>query len=236
MITFDHMTRKICKKKIKYDCRDFDPKTLDVENIDRLAVENVLPGSLVLDVGCATGFMGEYLIKEKSCQVFGIEKRLEEAAIAKNKLNGMLIADVEDEDNLRSILQLTKNKKFDVILATSVIEHLVNPVKFILSCKKILSPKGIIIASTPNMAHWTIRLALLCGKFDYSNYGILDNTHLHFFTINTFCSLFADNKYKVRKLLIDSVGGGYPRFSRFFSKWFPGLFAYQILVVAENIL
>lgn len=220
--------------KIKYDYKNFTPKNLDPENINRLAVENVPDNSMVLDVGCATGFMGEYLIKEKKCRVYGVEKNKKEFAIAKKILTGVMLADIEQEGVEEDILKLVKNKKFDVILATSIIEHLKDSSAFLNKCKKLLKQNGIIIASTPNIAHWTIRLSLLKGNFDYSEYGILDNTHLHFFTIKALRQLFENNRFIVKNLLIDSVGGGYPRLSRLLSKLFPTLFAYQILIVAQN--
>jgi len=220
--------------KIKYDYQNFAPNNLEPENIDRLAIERVPCNTKVLDIGCATGFIGEYLIKEKKCRVYGVEKRKNEAEIAKKKLTDVLIADIEQEATVENILKFVRYEKFDVILATSVIEHLKDQALFIENCKKLLKPKGIIIASTPNIAHWTIRLSLLKGDFDYTEYGILDNTHLHFFTIKTFSQLFEKNKFAIKELLIDSVGGGYPRLSRLLAKLFPAIFAYQILIVAQR--
>lgn len=219
---------------IKYDFKKFDPDNLDPQNIDRLAMEKVPDNSLVLDIGCATGFMGEYLMKKKRCRVYGVEKRREEAEIAGKKLSGMIHADIEKDDSVENILHLMKNKKFDVILATSVIEHLQDQSVFLKNCRKLLKPKGIIIASTPNVAHWTMRLSLLMGSFDYSEYGILDHTHLHFFTLKTFRQLFEENKYTIKELLIDPVGGGCPIICRFLANFFPAIFAYQILIVAQN--
>jgi O-antigen biosynthesis protein len=220
--------------KIKYNYKKFTPKNLDRENIDRLAVEKIPDSSKVLDVGCATGAIGEYLIKEKKCLVYGVEMRADEANIAKKVLTDVVIIDIEQSSSVEEILDMVKGEKFDVILATSVIEHLKDQTAFLKKCKKLLKQKGMIVASTPNIAHWTTRLSLLKGNFDYTEYGILDNTHLHFFTIKTFRQLFEDNSFTVKSLLIDSVGGGYPRISRILAKLFPGMFAYQILVIAQN--
>jgi methionine biosynthesis protein MetW len=222
------------KQKIKYNFPDFSPENLDPQNIDRLAIEQVPPGSTVLDIGCATGFMGEYLIKEKDCRVIGADIRKDELKIAKKKFTSEVFADIEQPKNIEKVLKKNEMNKFDVILATSTIEHLKNPEKFLQICKKLLKSKGRLIISTPNIAHWSIRISLLKGKFDYSEYGILDNTHLHFFTNHTFRQLFTDNGYKVEKLFIDPVGGGYPRISRMLSKIFPNLFAYQMLAIAEK--
>jgi O-antigen biosynthesis protein len=220
--------------KIKYNYKKFTPNCLDKENIDRLAVEKIPENSKVLDVGCATGFMGEYLIREKKCLVYGVDKRVAEANIAKKILTGAIIADVEQGSSVKRMLDLAKGEKFDVILATSIIEHLKDPSGFLKNCKKLLKQNGIVVASTPNIAHWTMRLSLLKGNFDYTEYGILDNTHLHFFTVKTFRQLFEDNNFTVKELLIDPVGGGYPRISRILAKLFPKMFAYQILIIAQN--
>jgi O-antigen biosynthesis protein len=220
--------------KFKYIYKKFTPNSLDKENIDRLAVDKIPENSRVLDIGCATGHIGEYLIREKKCLVYGVEERSDEANIAKKILTEVISADIEQELSVKRILDLVRGEKFDVILATSVIEHLEDQSGFLRNCKKLLKQNGIIVASTPNIAHWTMRLSLLKGNFDYTEYGILDNTHLHFFTVKTFLQLFEKNNFAVKELLIDPVGGGYPRISRILAKWFSRIFAYQILIVAQN--
>lgn len=222
------------KQRLKYDNLTFSPGKLDRENIDRMAIEQVPQHSFVLDIGCATGFMGEYLKKEKSCRVFGVEVRLAEALLAKKKLEKVYIGDIEEENLIKKIEKDIGIKKFDCILATSVLEHLVDPALVIKRLLQLLSPKGIIIATTPNIAHWSTRLSLFFGKFTYTEYGILDNTHLHFYTMKTFQFLFRENGYNVTHILIDPVGGGYPKISRLLAKIFPGMFAYQILVIAKK--
>ncbi len=214
---------------IKYDNKNFDPEKLDKENIDRMAIDQVPFGSSVLEIGCATGFMGEYLIKKKNCRITGVEMRQDEAKIAGKRLNKVIIGDIEDNETFYNI-----KEKFDVVLATSLIEHLRYPEVFLKRIRKILVPNGLIIMTTPNIAHWSVRLSLLRGKFEYSKYGILDETHLHFYTLKTFNSLFLKNGFISKKKMIDSVGGGYPRISRFLSKFFPNIFAYQILIVAKQ--
>lgn len=91
-----------------------------------------------------------------------------------------------------------------------------------------------MVVTTPNVAHWSMRLSLLKGNFNYSEYGILDNTHLHFFTMETFKQLFIKNNLKIKKVAMDAEGGGYPRLSILMSNFFPNIFAYQILIVADK--
>lgn len=219
---------------IKYDYPGFNPNQLDSQNIDRLALKHVPNGSFVLEIGCATGFMGEYLIKEKNCQVVGLEQRVKEASVARKKLDKVVIADIEQKEAFAEIEKLTKEGKFDVILATSVMEHLKDPKNVLINLKRILKPNGFVIATIPNIAHWSMRIELLRGNFNYTDYGILDSTHLHFFTSRTFRDLFEKTGYGIETFEIDSVGGGYPKISRFLARFFPNLLAYQMLIVAKK--
>lgn len=219
---------------IKYQNPQFDPSKLSRHNIDRQAVDAVPNGALVLDVGCATGFMGEYLIKAKNCTVVGLDVRQPEIAKAKKVLSQAILGDLEDAQIVTKVLKATKNVKFDVILATSLIEHLVHPDSAIKKFKQLLKPGGVLIITTPNIAHWSTRLMLLGGNFDYQEYGLMDNTHLHFFTPKTFRQLFVQNKLHLDALKIDAEGGGFPRISLLLAKIWPNLFAYQMLIVAHK--
>jgi len=206
----------------------FDLDELDPLSIDKQSVYLVPNSSRVLEIGCATGFMGEYLMTKKGCYVVGIESRVDEAKEAKKKLNQLISGDVEEKGTLEQI-----DDKFDVVFASAIIEHLKDPWRSLTSWKKFLKKDGFLIISTSNVAHWSIRLSLLMGKFDYREYGILDNTHLRFFTTETFKKLVADCGYKIEYFSIDPVGGGLPRISKVLSKLWPNLFAYQMLIKAK---
>ena len=219
---------------VKYKWERFDPEKLSPHNIDRQALDYVPYKSVVLDVGCATGFMGAYLKQKKQCQVYGVEFRPEEIHIAQNKLDGVIKGDIVDSKIIKSILHKTKYKKFDVILATSVIEHVTDTSQALKNMLKILKPNGLLIMSTPNIAHWSIRWNLLLGKFEYIDYGILDNTHLHFFTTDSFRKLLLAEGLKIDQFLIDAEGGGYPRISLVLARIWPKVFAYQMLIVAKK--
>lgn len=206
----------------------FNPERLDPLNIDRQSVELIPKRAKVLEVGCATGFMGEYLRREKRCFVVGIEKGIDELREAKKSLNQVIDGDVEEEITLAQI-----KGKFDVVLASAIIEHLKDPWSALKNWQKFLKKSGTLIITTSNIAHWSIRLQLLMGKFNYQEYGILDNTHLRFFTIETFKKLVTDCGYEIEYFSIDPVGGGMPRISKAFSKFWPNLFAYQMLIKAK---
>lgn len=206
----------------------FNPEKLDALNIDRQAVALVPNGAKILEIGCATGFLGEYLIKEKKCHVVGVEIGKNEAEVARKKLHLIIEGDIEDEKTLSEI-----PGTFDIVYASALIEHLKDPWKALRQWKKFLKKNGYLILTTSNIAHWSMRLELLRGKFLYQQYGVLDNTHLRFFTTETFQQLVSECGYIIENFSIDPVGGGYPKISKSLSKFFPNLFAYQMLIKAR---
>lgn len=137
----------------------------------------IKPGSSVLDVGCSNGNFGKALIDKKRCQVDGIEMAEDDYALASKVLNNTYNCSIEEFVNNKK-----NKKKYDYIVFLDVIEHLVNPASTLESLKNKLEPDGKVIFSIPNMAHISVRLMLLSGEFDYGKTGLLDNTHLHFYT------------------------------------------------------
>lgn len=130
----------------------------------------------ILDIGCSSGNFGAELIKRKHCVVDGVDIDEKDVELAKKQLSNAFIFNVE-KDPIKKIA-----KKYDVILMIDVIEHLVNPRNSLNSIGSLLKPGGVLIFSVPNMAHISIRLNLLNGKLNYTKTGLLDDTHLHFYT------------------------------------------------------
>jgi methionine biosynthesis protein MetW len=149
--------------------------------------------SRVLDVGCSTGFLGEFLIKEKKCSVDGIEYDSEAGTIASARLNTCVVGDVEDD----VLLAAFNGKEYDCIIAGDILEHLKEPVKLLKRFSKILSGNGRVILSLPNVAHLRIRAKLLMGRFEYTEGGIMDISHLRFFTHDTAKRLITDSGYTI---------------------------------------
>lgn len=178
----------------------------------------------VLDVGCASGYLAERL-KKNECYVVGIE--IDEAATktAKQFCDNIIVGDVEQLNELPY-----PSKFFDVIVYSDILEHLKRPDLVLIKFKKYLAPKGCVIASIPNVARFEVRLKLLLGKFDYTDTGHLDVTHLRFFTIKTAKQLLESTGYKVEK--VDYTGLA-SRISVL--KLFPTLFANQIILIAKSI-
>jgi len=149
----------------------------DSNNSWTKAYELIDPNSSVLDVGCSNGDFGLALSKLKNCKVDGVEPDLGDYEIAKSKLK--IVVNSFIEEALEGVL---KEKKYDYIVFLDVIEHLVDPVDVLNRLHKHLNKDGKIIFSIPNMAHISVRLMLLGGDFEYGKTGLLDNTHLHYYT------------------------------------------------------
>lgn len=153
----------------------------------------------VIDFGCATGYFAR-LLYERGCEVTGVEVNPKAAKVAENYCKEVIVADLDFVSLNEILLEQTSSEKFDVAIFGDVLEHLRNPWKVLEETRKLLKPQGYVIASIPNIAHGAIRLALLQGNFQYQPLGILDNTHLRFFTRQTVEHLFVNTEY-----LIDTI-------------------------------
>ncbi|MGB3757657.1 MAG: methyltransferase domain-containing protein [Rivularia sp. (in: cyanobacteria)] len=150
----------------------------------------------VIDFGCATGYFAR-LLTDRGCEVTGVEVNSKAAKVAENHCDEVIVADL-DFVSLNDILsEKVSKEKFDVAIFGDILEHLRNPWKVLQETRNILKPQGYVIASIPNIAHGAIRLALLQGNFEYKQLGILDNTHLRFFTRETVEQLFEDSGYLI---------------------------------------
>ena len=162
---------------MKYDI-DLDPN--DANTSHGVIVDLVGTGKRVLDVGCSTGYLSR-LLKERGNGVVGIEIDPEAAAQAEPWLEQTVVGDLEQLDLIESL----GAARFDVIVFADVLEHLADPLRVLRQAAPLLQPGGSVIVSIPNVAHAAVRLALLEGRFDYRPLGLLDDTHLRFFTRTT---------------------------------------------------
>lgn len=154
-----------------------DNKLVSDENNSWSQVMNLINDSeKVLDIGCSSGNFGEELMRNKHCVVDGIDVDAKDVNLAKQKLRNAHVLNVENDP-----IDIF-DEKYDVILMMDVIEHLVEPVKALKKIATLLKPGGRLVFSVPNMSHISVRLDLLMGKFNYRNTGLLDDTHLHFYT------------------------------------------------------
>lgn len=148
----------------------------------------------LLDVGCSTGYFGKFIKENYGLIVDGVEIS-EDKIEAKKVLDNVYSFDL-DGDWPQSVT----NKKYDYIFFGDVLEHLKNPYHSLEAAKSILNKNGFIFVSIPNIAHISTRLELLNGSFQYEGTGILDSTHLQYFTLNTFSQLVTDCNLSILEL------------------------------------
>ncbi len=147
------------------------------------ALKEIENDRIVLDVGCATGEVGELLKEIKQSTLIGIDCSREHIDEANKKGVYSDLYQI-DLNKLNDELDKYKNK-VDYILMLDVLEHLYFPADVIKKLKSLLSPTGKFIVSVPNISHASIKLNLLLNNFRYTSYGLLDSTHIHFFTLNS---------------------------------------------------
>jgi 2-polyprenyl-3-methyl-5-hydroxy-6-metoxy-1,4-benzoquinol methylase len=140
----------------------------------------------VLELGCASGAMTEVL-RDHGNRVTGVEFDPAAAERAAEFAERVVIADLDQPGALDELA----GQKFDVVLAGDVLEHLRDPQPILAAVAELLTDDGYIVASVPNVAHGSVRLALLEGRWDYADYGLLDRTHLRFFTRTSVEGLFS---------------------------------------------
>lgn len=158
-----------------------------------LVVGLVPPGSHVLEFGCATGYMSAVLKERLGCTVVGIEIDREAAAMAAKVADRVIPGDAESL-NLEELLE---GERFGAVLFADVLEHLKQPATVLRRIRPFLTDDAVIVASLPNVAHGSLRLALLGGEFRYRETGLLDETHLRFFTRASIQDLFEEAGYVV---------------------------------------
>jgi methionine biosynthesis protein MetW len=168
----------------------YDNQTADPDEVAGIIISMIPVGSRVLDVGCGTGSITRLIRDLRDVEIIGIEPQPERARLAQerglNVHHGYLTEELTRELGL-----------FDIILFSDVLEHLPNSQDLLLTARRALRPSGSVVASVPNVAHWTVRLDLLRGRFDYAPLGIMDATHLRWFTEAGIRRLFQNTGYKV---------------------------------------
>jgi 2-polyprenyl-3-methyl-5-hydroxy-6-metoxy-1,4-benzoquinol methylase len=138
----------------------------------------------VLDVGCATGYLAQALV-ERGCTVSGIEYDSEAAEQARPHLDQLVVGDL----NVLDLSAAFEGRTFDAIVLGDILEHLPEPNEILARLSGLLAPGGSVVLSVPNVAHGSVRLALLQGSWDYRDLGLMDRTHLRFFTRATLLAM-----------------------------------------------
>ena len=197
-------------------------------------------GKRILDIGAGGGGIGRSIRPEWPAQLVAIE--IDPRAQA-------LLRDIYDE--VHAEIESLEGRQFDTIILLDVLEHMSDPFGFLKQVQRILAPGGRVIISVPNVAHWSVRFPLFfLGRFEYRSRGILDRTHLQFFSRRRFhemCSSLSECSVEESSASIEPVELVLPRWavnnplfamlSRVrvaLANALPGLMAYQHLGVLRR--
>lgn len=209
--------------------------TKDYTGFDNPTILNYLaPKQKVLDVGCSVGELGATIKERFGSYVYGVDISSQNVEHAKKRLDKAIAADIEADFEL-------DEKDFDVIILADILEHLYDPWSCIKRLKKYLKPGGYFIISIPNVANWHIRLRLLFGNFDYEKAGILDNTHIRFFTFKSLKKMLDNAGLEIKTIDVThniyisllSRLLAFRRFARFVTRLNKNLLARQFIIVAR---
>ena len=154
-------------------------------------------GRRALDVGAADGFLAELLTRQ-GWQVTALERDPAQAAKARGRCHEVIVTDLDEAaPRLQGL--------FDAIVYGDVLEHLSDPLPVLVALDRALAADGRVIVSVPNVAHLWVRFSLALGRWDYADRGILDRTHLRFFTKRSFTALLRDAGLSVEEIVATPV-------------------------------
>lgn len=157
-----------------------------------------------LDVGCAGGYFGRTLKERFGCEVWGIEPNEDAASNAKANIDHVVNDIFTDKTDL-------KGQKFDVVFFNDVLEHLVDPVGALKVARTHLNDTGCVVASIPNILHFETLYKIIKERdWKYEEAGVMDKTHLRFFTKKSMIRMFEESGFRV-----DIIQGINPYFFRF---------------------
>ena len=169
---------------------------MNSDNSNSVILRHIKPNSKVLELGCAHGRMTKYLKETLQCTVDTVELDEEAGKIAANWANKSFAGNVEDVDIWNELNDIGCNN-YDYIIFADVLEHLHDPKRVLTDSKKLLSPNGSIWISIPNVAHNAVLIDLMNNRFTYREIGLLDVTHIKFFTIISLLQMIADCKLEL---------------------------------------
>ena len=149
----------------------------------------------ILDVGCGSGIFSRELKHKFEAEVWGIEVDSEAAVLAKKIIDKVIVGDA-----FLSVTQVP-DSYFDCIVFNDILEHLADPFTLLQNIKNKLNSNGVIVCSIPNVRHFVTLFDLLVKKqWKYTDQGILDRTHLRFFTKKSLIDMFNSLDYEILKI------------------------------------
>ncbi len=182
-------------------------------------------GKKILDIGCASGDLGQQIKRKGSCEVTGIDISRKSVKEARKVLDNAMVVDLS-----QGRLPFKKGQ-FDIVIFSEVVEHLFNPGVILKEINRILKAGSVLVVTTPNILYWAHRLSFLRGEFKYQKEGPFDEAHIHFFTFNTLLNLVEDSGFKLVKM--NNLYPGSDLLS-VIKNMFPGVFAYQLIFLCTK--
>jgi SAM-dependent methyltransferase len=205
-------------------------------------VADLLAGAAdVLELGCATGYFSDAL-RARGHDVVGLE--MDATAVEACRARGLIayVADLASVDPLRAVY----GRRFDAVLAMDVVEHLAWPGPLLDAVRSVIRPGGRLVVTGPNVAYWAVRLRLLFGRWTYARAGVMDETHLRWYTRRTWRELLERHGFVVssadpaeamlpKDAWLRKVGVSETRLDAMrlrMARWFPTLFTTVFVFVA----
>ena len=201
-------------------------------------IGEMVKGSRLLELGPFSAHIAQ-LARRPGLAWVGLEGALDCLPALVHCLSGAAIVDLDTLSRLPP--------GYDAILAADTLEHLADPERMLGMIHRALPPGGLFFISVPNVANLTVRLALLCGRFDYRDRGILDRTHRTFFTRASLDRTLARIGFRVERRAVSTIPLplALPRLPRpllaalaallaVATRLFPTLFGYQLLAAARR--
>lgn len=153
----------------------------------------------ILEVGCGAGVFAAQLKEKLDAEIWGVEIDEKAASLAKDKIDKLLVGDIY------KLLSELPDAYFDCIIFNDLLEHLIDPFKIISEIKNKLTKNGVVVSSIPNVRYFRILKDLLLKKeWRYQDSGILDKSHLRFFTQKSIVDMFKTLGYEILK--IEGIG------------------------------
>lgn len=157
----------------------------------------------IVEFGCGAGTFAEQIKARQNSYIVGVELMPEPAARAVQRLDKVF------QTNIEQGLDFLSGETFDCAIFLDVLEHLHAPWDVLAELKKYLAPGATVIASIPNLRYFEVMKSLLLRKrFDYQDEGVMDRTHLRFFTCDDIAHLFAAAGYSITRM--EGLKGGFP--------------------------
>lgn len=140
----------------------------------------------VLEIGCGTGgFARAYRDINPACEYWGVELFADAAAEARTVLDHVVIGSIESADVVAALDEARGDRRFDVLIFGDVLEHLLDPWTVLETLRARMEPGAVVCVCVPNVGHWTLVREQLLGRWNYADAGLLDRTHLRFFSHDT---------------------------------------------------